>query len=282
MKIKFLSLLILSSLLFTGCASGKNNANQELFTNNKTIVEDSSTDLKTYTSKEELNNSKARVETLLNNLSFQSMEDYHSLKTEVLSYVDSSIKLSKTIYGVFTMDELINNSKISNLDQDEDGIKDIYEVFLYDTSPFRKISDERTNKDDGTKQKEIYIYQTASNQTTPIIFSDILKDNNTSGVFDIRDGLVFDLFLKANEAQSLGINLYTAESSQEYPTAFEIVGVYSPTIRGTATFYHSEYESLDTNYITYKDTKDTYLERTKGYTSTVDKLFTDTIYRLYK
>ena len=273
-KNKFiLSLLLCSSLV--GCSKPE----VETVFENKDISTNSGNDvIKIYNTEEEIVNLKEEIGELIQTVPV-SMEEYYVFKNKVLSYVDSSLKFYGNLDNVISLNNEIMSSKLIKIDQDLDGVPDLYEIFIAGTSPFRKISDERTAKNDGTKQNKVYLYSYGDG-TTSILFGDIISKNVKQGYLNLGDSVYFDLFLRSNELQSLNIKCNKRTGKNEYPISFTIEGLYTPTVRGTATFYHHNKVVPETNYIVYNNTIDDYLERSKEYTRTVSELFTNTEYIL--
>lgn len=274
---KIITMVLAGIMLLTGC--GKSKASKEDLLVNKTVgIDNTKIQYIRYTTEEELKESYNNIVNILNNSSFNNQQEYYNLKKEAISYADSYISMYGSIQGAYDVNKLIVD-KLGNLDQDQDGVKDYFEVFVSETSPFRKISDERTGKDDGTHQNTISLY-IIDGKVTPLIFGDVIKQQLYKGYTPPDNYIYFDLLLRSNELQAIDIKITPPKVPNAYPISFRIEGMYTPKVRGTATFYHHTKPSSDTNYIIYNNTQDNYLERSKEYTRTVSELFTDTDYTL--
>lgn len=264
------------AMLGTGCSTKK----QELNTFSNITLDLGTENVKytRYTTEKEFKQAYDDIVATLNSLTFNTQQDFYTLKQQAISYVDSYIAVYKTLDGAFAINTLIEE-KFKNIDTDADGVKDYLEVFVAGTSPLRKITNERKSKDDGTVQNVVSVY-IIDGKITPIIFGDVIKSHMYKSYTPPDNYIYFDLLLRSNTLQSLAIKPIQTKVKNQYPIGFRIEGVYSPKVRGTATFYHHNRPAPETNYVVYNNTEDNYLERGAEYTRTVSELFTNTDYVL--
>ncbi len=182
-----------------------------------------------------------------------TMEGFYELNENIKSYITYAIKDSSidTFSILNDLSGKIDDSLLYTSDFDSDGIPDIFELLVTDTSPMSKTTG-NSSLLDGNRQFDfsIYLNNTDSGITTSNILLGKYYDMIYKNVNDLRYGEFVNITgrsygkdLKAFEINSTTIGL-EEEAYYTFPITFRINGLYEDVFSGSVKYVHKDYSDL--------------------------------------